>query len=122
MKRKLGATPLVTQLPLGCGKGFRGVIDLLSLDALIWERGTDGSEFTCIPLLPVDAETGVGDFSLVPSLLSPSWRCGGDLPVSREEVKEALDQRALLAEQVTNSLEPGPLECGHLCVLRLCSL
>ena len=100
MKEKLGATPLVTQLPLGQGKEFRGVVDLLSLDVLLWGRGTDGSEFTSFPLLRTDPETGEKDFSAVPSLLDPNWKCGGDLPVSRDDVKEALKHRSLLAEQV----------------------
>ncbi len=101
MRHKLNATPLVTQLPLGQGKEFRGVIDLLSLEVLIWDRGTDGSDFTCVPLLRENSETGERDFSSVPSLLSTSGQRGGDLPVSRDEVKEALNMRSLLAEQVS---------------------
>ena len=104
MRQKLGVTPLVLQLPLGQGKEFRGVVDLLSLDVLTWERGTDGSKFTSVPLLPVDSKTGQGDFARAPSLLGDSWNGKGDLPVSRDEVKEALEQRSLLAEQVRWSL------------------
>ena len=106
VKQKLGATPLVLQLPLGQGKGFRGIIDLLSLDVLIWERGTDGSEFVCVPLLGVDGETGRRDFAGAPTLLGSNWKCERDLPISREEVKEALEQRSLLAEQVLNRGTP----------------
>lgn len=99
MKQKLSATPLITQLPLGQGKDFTGIIDLLSMDILVWERGSDGSAFACVPLLKDDAKTGARDFGSIPSLLGPAWK-NGDFPVSREMVREALEHRSLLAEQV----------------------
>lgn len=99
MKNKLKATPLVTQLPLGQGKDFAGVIDLVSMDALIWERGHDGSKFTRVPLLGANVDTGAKDFAGIPNLLGPGWEFG-DVPVSREEAKEVLECRRRLAEQV----------------------
>ena len=99
MKRKLSATPLVTQLPLGQGKEFTGVIDLLSMDLLVWERGSDGSEYARVPLLKGDPQTGRKEFAGLTGLLGSGWKFG-DYPVSRERVKEALEYRSLLAEQV----------------------
>lgn len=100
MKKKLGATPLVTQLPLGQGKEFTGVIDLLPMDVLMWERGSDGSKYARMPLLKVNPQTGVKDFSSLPALLGSDWKFG-DFPVSQEGIKEALEQRSILAEQVS---------------------
>lgn len=99
MKQKLDATPLVTQLPLGEGREFTGVVDLLTMDLLVWERGSDGSEYVRVPLLKADPRTGARDFDSLPALLGPGWRFG-ELPVSRERVKEALEHRSVLAEQV----------------------
>lgn len=103
MKRKLSATPLVTQVPVGQGKGFTGLIDLLSMDVLLWKRGSDGVEFQRVPLLETSKEmTEARDFRGIPSLLGPGWKFG-DVPVSKEMVEEALNHRSLLAEQVLNT-------------------
>ena len=99
MTKKLGAMPLVTQVPLGQGKGFTGLVDLLSMDVLLWEAGSDGVEFQRVPLLKPHTETGVKDFGTIPSLLGPSWKFG-DVPVSRETMEDVLNRRSLLAEQV----------------------
>ncbi len=99
MKQKLGATPLVTQLPLGQGRDFTGFVDLLSMDVLTWQRGSDGVEFRCVPLLKTNTETGGRDFHSISSLLGPNWKFG-DVPVSKEIVEEALTHRSQLSEQV----------------------
>ena len=99
MKDKLGALPLVTQLPLGEGRDFTGVLDLLTFDLLIWQRGTDGSDYVRVPILKVNSETGERDFASISKLVGPSWNFT-DLPLSRERVRDALDQRSLLADQV----------------------
>ncbi len=38
VKDKLGAVPLIIQLPIGNEKDFKGVIDLVSMKAIIWEK------------------------------------------------------------------------------------
>ncbi len=45
IRRKLGATPLVLQLPLGAEAGFRGVVDLLEQKAVIWDEETLGARW-----------------------------------------------------------------------------
>jgi len=42
---RLGATPLVLQLPIGAEAGFVGVVDLLKNKAIIWKEETLGAEF-----------------------------------------------------------------------------
>ena len=39
---RLGATPLVTQLPIGAENDFVGVIDLVTMKALVWEGDSKG--------------------------------------------------------------------------------
>lgn len=42
---RLGAKPLILQLPLGREEHFRGVIDLLRQKAIVWEEDTLGARF-----------------------------------------------------------------------------
>ena len=42
---RLGAVPLVTQLPIGSESEFRGVVDLLKMKAIIWKDESLGAEF-----------------------------------------------------------------------------
>jgi len=50
MKDKLGARPLVLQLPLGSESDFKGVIDLIANQALVWDDDTLGVSFTSMPI------------------------------------------------------------------------
>jgi elongation factor G len=45
MRERLGARPLILQLPLGVEESFRGVIDLLKMRAIIYEEDTLGATF-----------------------------------------------------------------------------
>ena len=42
---RLGASPLVTQLPVGSEESFAGVIDLIKMRAVIWKDESLGAEF-----------------------------------------------------------------------------
>ncbi len=46
IKTKLGASPLVIQLPIGSEKDFKGIIDLISMKAIIWQEETLGAKFS----------------------------------------------------------------------------
>jgi elongation factor G len=46
---RLGATPIVVQMPLGSGAQFRGVVDLVSMTALVWDTGKTTPRVTSIP-------------------------------------------------------------------------
>lgn len=50
MRDKLGTFPLILQLPLGEEANFRGVIDLLSNQAVIWHENTLGATYSFIPV------------------------------------------------------------------------
>jgi len=43
---RLGANPLVLQLPLGSESNFKGVIDLISMKAIVWEEEKLGAKFS----------------------------------------------------------------------------
>ncbi len=42
---RLGAVPLVTQLPIGREELFRGVVDLIKMKAIVWKDESLGAEF-----------------------------------------------------------------------------
>ena len=43
---RLSTKPLVVQLPIGIEKDFIGVVDLISMQAIIWQEDTLGAKFT----------------------------------------------------------------------------
>ena len=45
IKERLGARPLVTQLPIGMEASLKGVVDLVKMKAVIWKDETLGAEF-----------------------------------------------------------------------------
>lgn len=45
MKERLGAFPLVLQLPIGSEASFVGVVDLVAMRAIVWKEETLGAEF-----------------------------------------------------------------------------
>jgi elongation factor G len=45
IKDRLGAVPLVIQLPLGVESNYQGLIDLIKMKAIIWKDETLGAEF-----------------------------------------------------------------------------
>ncbi|MFD3677296.1 elongation factor G [Streptomyces sp. NPDC058613] len=49
IRDRLGAVPLVVQLPVGREDGFAGVVDLLAMRALLWHAGSDTYETGPVP-------------------------------------------------------------------------
>jgi len=47
---RLGATPLVIQLPWGTEADFRGVIDLIRMRALLWQTEGKGDTYDVVPI------------------------------------------------------------------------
>ncbi len=50
IKERLGAVPLVLQIPWGLEDSFKGVIDLVKMKAILWKDETLGSEYDEIPV------------------------------------------------------------------------
>ena len=46
MKEILGANPCPIQVPIGAEETFKGVVDLISMQALVWHDETMGAEYT----------------------------------------------------------------------------
>eukprot|EP00668_Euglena_longa_P004306 GGOE01005050.1.p1 GENE.GGOE01005050.1~~GGOE01005050.1.p1 ORF type:complete len:857 (-),score=230.21 GGOE01005050.1:241-2511(-) len=58
IQKMLGATPCVVQLPIGAEEKFKGVIDLVANEAVMWSGEEMGAKFDRIPLdkAPIDAD------------------------------------------------------------------
>lgn len=53
IEERLGATPLITQLPIGSEGDYAGLIDLLKMKSIVWRDETLGAEFE-IEEIPAD--------------------------------------------------------------------
>ncbi len=58
---RLGARPLVTQLPVGSEADFAGVIDLIKMQAILWKDETLGAEFEYVDI-PADLADQAAEF------------------------------------------------------------
>jgi elongation factor G len=61
MKTKLGANPLVLQLPVGMGEEFRGVIDLVRMQQITWDESSLGILFSSGPI-PAELAPAAADY------------------------------------------------------------
>jgi len=52
IKEKLGATPVMLQLPMGSEDRFAGVIDLVNMKQIIWDDETNGAEYSIDDIAP----------------------------------------------------------------------
>lgn len=110
MVDKLGAHPLVIQIPIGTEDRFIGVVDLLRLKGIVWDEHSMGSEFKEIAI-PVEMEEEVSHHrsKLVESLadmddlLMEKYLNGEE--ISEKELKDVL-------RKATISMKAIPVLCG----------
>jgi elongation factor G len=50
IRKRLGARPVALQIPIGAEANFKGVIDLIEMNAVIWHDETMGAEFSIEPI------------------------------------------------------------------------
>ena len=53
IRKRLGARPVALQIPVGAEAGFKGVVDLIEMKAIIWHDETMGAEYSVEPI-PAD--------------------------------------------------------------------
>ena len=118
MEKKLRATPLVVQLPLGQGRDFTGVMDLLTMDVLVWAKGGDGTNFTHVPLITHTNEDGKKDFKRLSLKQLIDNLNAENLSLDSKLVSEALDMRYNLAEQVREYISANLRHCQSIFLLQ----
>ena len=110
MKDKLGAVPVLVQIPWGSEDNFRGVVDLLEMNAIVYDDTSLGSKVKTMPIpeeLSVEAEKARAELIEVLSerdeaVLASYLDCP-DVPAS--VLREGL-RRATVAHLIT------PVLCG----------
>ncbi len=107
---RLGANPIAIQVPIGAEDSFAGVVDLISMKAILWSDKDQGLTFTVsdVPeelLVEVDAarETLVEAAAEGSDELMDQYLETGEL--SEEQIKQGLRARTLANEAV-------PVLCG----------
>jgi elongation factor G len=58
---RLGAQPLVLQLPIGAESDFKGVVDLITQQAIVWKEETLGAEFQSVDI-PAELQDQVATY------------------------------------------------------------
>ena len=59
IKKRLGATPLVLQIPVGAESEFAGLVDLLKMKALIWRDESLGAQWDEVEIPAELADKGI---------------------------------------------------------------
>jgi elongation factor G len=63
IRKRLGARPVALQIPIGAEAGFKGVVDLIEMKAVLWHDETLGAEFSVEPI-PADLQKKAEAFRL----------------------------------------------------------
>jgi len=111
IKERLGATPLVIQLPIGAENSFVGVVDLVYMRALTWRGDTGKGEAYEIEEIPADLAEQAAEYrqALVETVaeadevLLEKYLGGEEL--TPEEIKEGI-------RKLTTSSTLYPVLCG----------
>ena len=106
IESRLGAIPLVLQIPIGAEGDFIGVIDLVEMRALVWRGRPRSARPTTSRrsrrLMPRPPGSGATDCSRrSPRTTTTSWRCTSRARSPRTTSSKAAIRRATLAAKVT---------------------
>jgi elongation factor G len=63
IRKRLGARPVALQIPIGAEAGFKGVVDLIEMKAILWHDEAMGSEYDIQPI-PADLQKKAEAFRL----------------------------------------------------------
>lgn len=110
IEQRLGANPLIIQLPLGSEENFVGVIDLIEMKAIVWDEDILGAKYRYIEV-PKDLRSKVEEYRLkmiekladINDEIMEKYLEGKEL--SSEELKKAI-------REATISFKLVPVLCG----------
>lgn len=110
IKDRLGATTVVMQYPIGAESEFRGIVDLLTMEAKVWDTGDLGAKAQIIEIpANIKAEAEAAREEMIETLVETDEELltryleGGE--ISAEELRAAA-RKATIANQLT------PVFCG----------
>jgi elongation factor G len=97
----LGARPLVMTLPIGIEEDFKGVVDLLTREAWVWDESGDPTEYT-IEAVPEDMKDKVEEFR--ETLIETALEADDDL------MEKYLDGEEPSVEDLKRCVREGTIE------------
>ncbi|MGA7104474.1 MAG: elongation factor G [Candidatus Deferrimicrobiaceae bacterium] len=110
LKERLGANPVPIQLPMGKEEGFRGIVDLVRMKAVVWDEDILGAKYRVEPI-PADMEGAVA--SARERLLESLADINDSLLekyLAGNEIEETALKKAI--REATISLRIVPVLCG----------
>ncbi len=110
IKDRLGAAPLILQLPWGVEDGFKGVIDLVRMKAVIWDDEMLGTEYREEDIPDEMMEESAHYRDLLLETLSDRDDMLMEKYLSEEEI--AVGELKQAIRTVTSELELVPIFCG----------
>ncbi|RBM06918.1 elongation factor G [Streptomyces sp. PT12] len=115
---RLGATPLVMQLPIGAEAGFKGVVDLVRMKALVWSEETKLGEMYDVVDIPADLQDQAEEWhgKLVEGVAENDEEImelylEGEEP-SAEQLTAAIRRVTLASTGTEGSITVTPVFCG----------
>ena len=110
MKERLAANPVPVQLPLGKEDGFRGIIDLVKMNAVVWDEDTLGAKYHEEPV----PDSMRDDVAAARETLIESLADVNDSLLEKYLNGEAVEVGELAAaiRQATIALSIVPVVCG----------
>jgi elongation factor G len=110
IEERLGATPLVLQLPWGQEEGFQGVIDLIKMQAIVWNEDNLGASFQEVAIPESYREAALRHREEMLELLADTNDSIMEKYLSDEEVDIQSLKGAI--RQATIELTLVPIFCG----------
>jgi len=110
IRERLGATPLVLQLPWGQEEDFQGVIDLIKMQAIVWNEDDLGASFQEVAIPESYREAALRQREEMLELLADTDDSIMDKYLSEEEVDIQSIKGAI--RQATIKLTLVPIFCG----------
>ena len=119
MKERLGAKPLVIQLPWGSEENFKGVIDLVRMRGYIWDEASLGAQMDEIDI----PEEMVEAADIARENLLETVAESDDEIMEKYLGEEEITQKELMAaiRKATTELKLVPILCGAALRNRVCS-
>jgi elongation factor G len=110
MVERLGANPLITQIPIGAEDRFIGVIDLIRSKGIVWDESSLGAEFKEISIpKEMQEEASLYRSKLIESIAEMDDRLT-EKYLNGEEIAESEMKAAL--RRATISTKAVPVLCG----------
>ncbi len=110
MKERLGASPLVLQLPWGSEDQFKGIIDLIGMQAILWEDETLGAKYSAVPIPDELAETAAEYREMLLETLADKDDHIMEKYLSEEEISSRELKEAI--RNATTKMALVPVFCG----------